>query len=81
LKRRRLGVQLGEEQLVIFAVVLVILVAVSMLYCLGIAMLALHEGWESAPIPWNDTDLPVEEIETLPNLPLLEPDPFAAAPS
>jgi hypothetical protein len=72
LKRRRLNVQLSEEQQVILAVLLVILVAVSMLYCLGLASLALREGWQDAPIPWSDTDLLEENIETVPILPSIE---------
>jgi hypothetical protein len=49
-------VKLTEEQQLLLALMLVILVAVSLLYCLGFASLAVREVWEQAPIPWTETD-------------------------
>jgi hypothetical protein len=53
-KRKRLDLQLTERQHVIIGFVLVILVAVSMLYCLGLASVALRQAWEQSPLQLND---------------------------
>jgi hypothetical protein len=55
-KRRRSKVELTERQELILAIVLVILVAVSVLYCLGFASLALRHVWENQPLPWAETN-------------------------
>ena len=68
MRRPRLRVQLSEEQQVILAVLLVVLLAISTLYCLGLASVALHHSLESTPFPSNDTALPEGDIE-LPSLP------------
>jgi hypothetical protein len=76
-KRRRLRLQLTDEQQLIVALLLVILLAVSMLYCLGFASLALRQTWENLPLPWNETLQPPQEIEITPTLlpdnPMLAP--------
>jgi hypothetical protein len=67
-KRPRLRVQLSEEQQVILAVLLVVLLAISTLYCLGLASVALRHNLVNTPLPSNGTELPEEGIE-LPSLP------------
>jgi hypothetical protein len=62
-KQRRNKLQLSEKQQLILGLMLVILVAVSMLYCLGFASLALRQVWENAPLPWDTTGPPGESIE------------------
>jgi hypothetical protein len=53
--------QLSDEQLLVVGLLLVVLLAVSMLYCLGLASLAIRDNWQQAPLPWNGT-VPVEEM-------------------
>lgn len=70
--RPRLNLRLTEEQQLILTVLLVVLVMVSMLYCLGFASLAVHQVWENAPLPWNETE-PVENtIDATPTSPPVE---------
>jgi hypothetical protein len=80
-KRRRLNVQLTNEQQLIVALLLVILLAISMLYCLGFASLALHQTLEKTILPWNSTSPPGEEIEIMPGSPPVEATPPPATPS
>jgi hypothetical protein len=47
--------RLTDEQLMILGLLLVVLLAVSMLYCLGFASLAVREVWQQAPQPLNGT--------------------------
>jgi len=60
-KRPRFVSELSDEQLRFVGLILVVLVAVSMLYCLGFASLAIRDNWQQAPLPWNGT-VPVEEM-------------------
>jgi len=46
-------IQLNDEQQLALAILLVILVAISFLYCLGFASLVLRENWDKAPLPLN----------------------------
>jgi hypothetical protein len=80
-KRRRLQVQLTERQLLILALLLVILVAISLLYCLGMASLVLRQAWRDTTLPWNGTNPTEENIEITPTLlPLDSPLPTTMAP-
>jgi hypothetical protein len=72
-KRRRPTIRLSEEQQLILALLLVLLVAISMLYCLGFASLAVRETWESAPLPWNDSGPSEEGTGAAPDLLPAEP--------
>lgn len=63
MKGRRRSLQLSEEQQLILGLLLVVLVAVSLLYCLGFAGLALRQAGETAPLPWSETESPVENLE------------------
>jgi hypothetical protein len=78
-KRTQSRVQLSEEQQVILAVLLVVLLAISMLYCLGLASVAMRHNLENTPLPWNGTELPEEGIE-LPSLPSPTESTGAAPP-
>jgi hypothetical protein len=62
-KRRRRKLQLNDQQQLIVGLLLVILVAISLLYCLGFASLALREAWQDAPLPWSGTEPPPENLE------------------
>lgn len=62
MKRRRFKLQPNERQQLLLGIALVILLAVSMLYCLGFASVMLLQAWEQAPLPWNVTDTLEEGI-------------------
>jgi hypothetical protein len=72
-KRRRLNAELTERQHLILALLLVILVAVSMLYCLGFASLAMRQTWEDPSLPWSETSLPEQDMEITPTVPPGQP--------
>jgi hypothetical protein len=68
-KRRRLNIELTEQQQLILGLLVVVLLAVSMLYCLGFASLAVRQHWEDLPLPWSETDSPLQDIEMTPTPP------------
>ena len=72
-KPKRLNLQLTERQQLIIGFVLVILVAVSMLYCLGFASVALRNAWESGPLPWSENGNYPAESSPVPPTPVVEP--------
>lgn len=72
MKKRRLKLELSEEQQLILGVVLVILLAISMLYCLGFASMALQQTWQDSPLPWQDLGVPAESTG-IPTFTLSEP--------
>ncbi len=76
-KRSGLTSKLTDEQLLILGLLLVVLLAISMLYCLGFASLAIRDNWQRAPLPWNGST-PAEEL--LENLPLVMPQDGTASP-
>lgn len=73
MKRKRLNLQLTERQQVVIGLVLVILVAISMLYCLGFASVALRNAWESGPLPWGENGSYPTESTASPAIPIVEP--------
>jgi hypothetical protein len=77
-KKKRARFQLSDEQQLIVGFLLVILLAISMLYCLGFASIAVRQTWDSAPLPWNDTSTP-EESTGLPSTVIVEPTETSAA--
>ena len=79
MKRKGFGPHLGPQQQMVVAIVLIVLVAVSMLYCLGFASIVLHNAWENAPLPWNEVN-PTGEIIDLSPLPDFEPTATTPAP-
>ena len=81
MKRRRRKIQISEDQQTILGVVLVILLAISLLYCLGFASLVLRQAWDGSPLPWEDENLNGESSPSTEeglNLPedQLEPTPW-----
>ena len=80
MKRKRLNLELTERQQMVIGFVLVILVAISLLYCLGFASVALRNAWENSPLPWSENNgFPVEST-ALPPTPLDEATNIRAAP-
>lgn len=80
MKHRRRKLQLDEQQQLIVGLLLVILVAVSLLYCLGFASLALREAWEDTPLLWSGTEPPPENLELGPAPTALPAAPSATSP-
>ena len=81
MKRKRLEPQLTERQQLIIGFVLVILVAISMLYCLGLASVALRQAWEQSPLQLNDSEnYPFEEMLDLTPEPTAVPTDTGIAP-
>jgi hypothetical protein len=76
-KRRKL--QLSDEQQLIVGVLLVVLLAISILYCLGFASIAVRHTWDNAPLPWKDTSTP-EGTTSVPSPVIVEPTDAGAAP-
>lgn len=71
---------LSERQQLILGLVLVILLAISMLYCLGVASMVLRQAWESGPLPWETASPAVDTVE-VPSNPTLEvPDNGTSLP-
>jgi hypothetical protein len=79
-KRKRRTLQLTERQQLVIGFVLVILVAISMLYCLGFASVALRNAWENSPLPWSESNNYPAESTALPPTPPLEPTDSSSAP-
>ena len=80
MKRKRLNLQLTEKQQLVIGFVLVILVAISMLYCLGFASVALRNAWENSPLPWSENNNYPAESTALPATPLIEATDSDVAP-
>jgi hypothetical protein len=78
-KRRRLHTQLTERQQLILAMLLIILVAISLLYCLGLASLALRQVWRETAFPTNGVNPTEEQIDLTPT-PLPAESPLPATP-
>ena len=81
MKRKRLDLRLTERQQLVIGFVLVILVAISMLYCLGLASVALRQAWEQSPLQLNDSEngFPEEMLDLLPE-PIVVPTDTVTAP-
>ena len=73
MKRRRLNPQLTEHQQFILALLLVILVAISLLYCLGLGSLILRQAWRNTPLPWEGAVPAGQNLEQTPMPPSGEP--------
>lgn len=74
--RRHRSIQLTEEQQLVIALMVVILLATSMLYCLGFASLALRHAWETKALPWSTAPLPEGGTDTTLTPPPIEPTPL-----
>ncbi len=68
MKRRRLRLELSEHQHLLIAVVLVILLAASLLYCVGFASLAVGRVWENMATPTANPEAVEEGIDLSPVL-------------
>lgn len=79
MKRRKLKLQPNEQQQLLLGILLVILLAISLLYCLGFASMLLLQAWENAPLPWNATATLEEDID-LTATPVIEPADSSPAP-
>ena len=82
MKRKRFQVELTDRQQLIIGLVMVVLVAISLLYCLGFASVALRQAWESGPLQLNgsNTYYPEEEGWDLAPTPSIEPTVGEVAP-
>jgi len=83
MKQKRLNVQLTERQQLVIGFVLVVLVAISLLYCLGFASVALRHAWENSPLQLNGNNgvyYLEEETGDLTPTPFVEPTDSGAAP-
>ena len=71
MKLRRPRFEITERQQLILGILFIILLAISILYCLGFASLVARQAWENAPAPLTGSQVPAEEID-LTALPLPE---------
>jgi hypothetical protein len=72
-KRRRLNLQLSDEQYLILALLLVIVLTISLLYCLGFASLALRQVLEGTPTPGNGASITPQTLDLIPTWPASGP--------
>ena len=66
--RRRLRLELTERQQLVLVTILVVLLAASLLYCIGFASLALRQVWERIPVPWTSPEPLEEELTPAPEI-------------
>ena len=71
---------LSERQQLILGLLLVILLAISMLYCLGLASMMLRQAWETAPLPWEAASPAADTVEVPTNPALEAPDNGTSTP-
>jgi hypothetical protein len=62
-----------ERQLLVLSLILAVLVATSVLYCLGIASVALRDSLSGTSLPLDATFLPLQDVELTPGVPLPTP--------
>ena len=74
-KRRRWAVRLTYRQQLILALLLVILLATSMLYCLGFSSLLLGQVLDSGALPQNGLEMPGEYLDLMPTVLPATPGP------
>ena len=63
MKLKRPRFEINERQQLILGILVIILLAISILYCLGLASLAARQAWQNVPIPWAGSQVPAEEID------------------
>ena len=68
MKRRPSRLELTERQQMFLALLLVLMVAVSFLYCLGLASMALGRSWQEGTPPWGESPLPEGGSDVRPHL-------------
>ena len=76
---KRIRLQLSEKQQLLAGIVLIVLLAISMLYCLGFASIALHQAWERALQPESET-VSVDEMLEPTNPPAIDITATSPAP-
>jgi len=65
-KQRRFKIELTERQQLFLALLLVIMVAISVLYCLGLASLSLRRSLENGAEPWRQPTATEESSDLRP---------------
>jgi hypothetical protein len=60
--------QLTDRQQLGQVMILVVLLAASVLYCLGFASLAVRQVWEKIPVPWTSPEPLEEELTPAPGI-------------
>jgi hypothetical protein len=50
--------EISEEQQLVLGLLLALLIAISLLYCLAFASMALHQAWQAMPLPWSEEGEP-----------------------
>jgi hypothetical protein len=58
--------EISDEQQLMVGLLLALLIAISLLYCLGLASLALRQAWQEMPLPWNEEGTPGGELGLTP---------------
>jgi hypothetical protein len=79
--RRRLRLELTEQQQVILVVVLVVLLATSVLYCAGFGSLALRQWFENYTAPETSPEPLEEELTPAPAITSTLPLTATTAPA
>jgi len=46
--------EISDEQQLVLGLLLALLIAISLLYCLGFASMALRQAWQAMPLPWSE---------------------------
>jgi hypothetical protein len=68
--------EISDEQQLIVGLLLALLIAISLLYCLGLASLALRQAWQEMPLPWSEEGAPGDELGLTPTpAPEMSPTP------
>lgn len=80
-RRRRRGLELTERQQLGLVLVLVVLAAASLLYCVGFAGLTVRQVWEKVPAPWTSPESADEELTPPPEITATLPVTVTAAPA
>jgi hypothetical protein len=78
-RRTPWDLRLTERQLLVLSLILAILVATSVLYCLGIASIAVRDTLSGTSLPLDATFLPLQDLELTPSAPVPGPTPTPPA--
>ena len=79
MRRTPWDLRLTERQLLILGLILAVLVATSVLYCLGFASVALRDTLSGTSLPLDATFLPLQDLELTPGPGLPAPTPTPPA--
>jgi hypothetical protein len=50
--------EVSDDQQLVLGLLLALLIAISLLYCLGFASMALRQAWQAMPLPWSEEGAP-----------------------